>query len=221
MAITPKAHREIRRERLKELTRESILEAARTEFVAKGYHDASMEAISEKAGYAVGSLYHYFKGKMDIYLILHDRLSDSIEASMGDVVTSDMSFEDKMRMLLEQHYALWDIHGPFIMTELVDPPTYNRAEATRVRVDHHQRFSGMVDLIAQIMQAGIDQKKLLHMPPKQLTMALVGLVRAMTMYWEHNPPRPSVEQRCAEVLELFYHGMGTPSLSNNQTELTT
>jgi|GEM_PF-3109061 len=216
MATTPKAHRDLRRERQKELIRESILEAALSEFMAKGYHDTGMEAIAARAGYAVGSLYHYFKGKMDIYMILHERISDNIEAAIRGIAVSDVSFEEKLQALVEQHYVSWDIHGSFIMTELVDPPTYNRAEAARMRQSHHQRFSDLVDLLSGIMQAGIDRKLLRPMPPKQHTIALVGLIRAMTMYWEHNPPKPSVAQRSTEVLDLFYRGAAAPSHTDHR-----
>ena len=219
MAMTAKETRHERRERLKEHIRESILEAARAEFIARGYHDASMEAIARRAGYAVGSLYHYFKGKMALYLILHDRLSDAHEASVRAVVASDRSFEEKLAALVREHYELWDVHGPFIMTELLDPPIYNRDQATRVRTSHQRRFVGIFDLIARIMETGMQEGKLRKLPARMHTAALVGLVRSMTMYWEHNRPRPPAAERCSIVLDLFYKGAAGPSISNH-TELT-
>jgi len=44
-----------------------ILSAARNEFAARGFHDASLNKVIETAGISKGSMYYYFDGKEDLY----------------------------------------------------------------------------------------------------------------------------------------------------------
>src|SRR6266446_2990919 len=45
-----------------------ILEAARTVFAKKGFHDTTVDAIAEAAGVAKGTVYLYYRSKQDIYI---------------------------------------------------------------------------------------------------------------------------------------------------------
>lgn len=50
-----------------ERTRKNILEAARAEFFSNGYSGTKIEAIASRANVKKQLLYHYFKGKDDIF----------------------------------------------------------------------------------------------------------------------------------------------------------
>jgi len=50
-----------------ELTRRDVLDAAREIFTVRGFADASMEEIAERAGVTRGPLYHYFDDKQDLF----------------------------------------------------------------------------------------------------------------------------------------------------------
>lgn len=45
----------------------SILLAARTEFIGRGYKEASMRSIARRAGVGLSNIYNYFRNKDDIY----------------------------------------------------------------------------------------------------------------------------------------------------------
>ncbi|MCG5216774.1 TetR/AcrR family transcriptional regulator [Streptosporangium sp. KLBMP 9127] len=53
-------------------TRVALLEAAREIFVTKGFADAGVTDVVSRAGASVGSLYHHFSGKADLYLTLFE-----------------------------------------------------------------------------------------------------------------------------------------------------
>ena len=46
----------------------SILQAARAEFIGKGFKDASMREIARQAGVGLSNIYNYFKNKDEIFL---------------------------------------------------------------------------------------------------------------------------------------------------------
>jgi len=56
-------------------TRGALLAAAREVFTRVGYAQAGVSDIVTLAGASVGSLYHHFSGKADLYLTLYEELS--------------------------------------------------------------------------------------------------------------------------------------------------
>lgn len=52
--------------------REQLIGHARDEFVASGYHNASMDAIAARAGVSKPVLYQHFPGKRELYLSILD-----------------------------------------------------------------------------------------------------------------------------------------------------
>jgi len=64
------AGKKLTREQKKVVYRKAILEAAKQEFIRKGYKDASIAAIMEAAGLGVGTFYNYFSSKEEILMQL-------------------------------------------------------------------------------------------------------------------------------------------------------
>jgi len=51
-------------------TQRALLDAAREIFASRGFSDASIAEVVERAGSSVGSLYHHFGGKSELFLAL-------------------------------------------------------------------------------------------------------------------------------------------------------
>jgi AcrR family transcriptional regulator len=83
-------------------TRAALLTAAREVFMHQGYARAGITDIVEQAGASVGSLYHHFTGKADLYLALFEQLNDEYEARTRAAVRDckDAGIGDPMRLLL-------------------------------------------------------------------------------------------------------------------------
>ena len=60
-------------------TRAALLAAAREVFTASGFPSASIAEVVGRAGASVGSLYHHFGGKGDLYLALFDEYQERQE----------------------------------------------------------------------------------------------------------------------------------------------
>ena len=56
-------------------TRAALLAAAREVFTTEGYAQAGVTDIVNEAGASVGSLYHHFSGKADLFLTLFEELN--------------------------------------------------------------------------------------------------------------------------------------------------
>ncbi|OUL18362.1 TetR family transcriptional regulator [Nostoc sp. RF31YmG] len=64
-------------ERIRRATKQQILKAAMDLFFSKGYHATSIDEVAKTANISKGLLYHYFKGKEDLFAAMVDvRLND-------------------------------------------------------------------------------------------------------------------------------------------------
>lgn len=69
-------------------TREALLSAAREVFTASGFAEAAIADVVAGAGASVGSLYHHFGGKAELYLALFEDYQQRQEARAAAAVRS-------------------------------------------------------------------------------------------------------------------------------------
>lgn len=98
-----------------EQTRRSLLDAARQVFSEFGFGDANVAEIVELANSSVGSLYHHFGGKSELFYALWDQFRQeqaaAIDAAMRSVTTESAwpRFLAGARELLETTWAQRDL----------------------------------------------------------------------------------------------------------------
>jgi AcrR family transcriptional regulator len=69
-------------------TRRGMLAAAREVFTERGFADASVADVVERAGSSVGSLYHHFGGKAELFLALWEDHQIAHEAAAAAAVAA-------------------------------------------------------------------------------------------------------------------------------------
>lgn len=67
-------------------TRRAILDAARSEFGERGFHEASISGITRRAGVALGSFYTYFDSKDALFRALVRDMSDQVRDHVAPVL---------------------------------------------------------------------------------------------------------------------------------------
>jgi AcrR family transcriptional regulator len=92
-------------------TRGALLAAAREVFISEGYAQAAVTEIVARAGASVGSLYHHFAGKAELYQTLFDELqSDHTERTRQAVRQArDAGMTDPMQLFLTGARAYLDV----------------------------------------------------------------------------------------------------------------
>ncbi len=71
-----------------EQTRAQFLDAARVVFARRGFAEASVSEVVEQAESSVGSLYHHFGGKAELFTALWERYRDEQHAAAAAAVTA-------------------------------------------------------------------------------------------------------------------------------------
>jgi AcrR family transcriptional regulator len=69
-------------------TQRALLEAAREVFTRQGFADASIADVVERAGSSVGSLYHHFGGKSELFVALWQEHQAAYETASSTAVAA-------------------------------------------------------------------------------------------------------------------------------------
>ncbi len=101
-----KARKRLTREESQELTRIRLIEAAERLFIRKGFDGASVEEISESAGYSRGAFYSNFEDKEQIFLAVidhrrpkaHDDIFQQASAAPDRIAAAREWFSDQWRL---------------------------------------------------------------------------------------------------------------------------
>src|SRR6201993_1269137 len=69
-------------------TQRALLDAARDVFTSRGFSEASIADVVERAGSSVGSLYHHFGGKSELFLALWQEHQLAHEQAASEAVAA-------------------------------------------------------------------------------------------------------------------------------------
>ena len=93
---------------------ERILEAARAEFAERGYKDASLTRIAERAGVSAGNFYTYYSGKDellgDVVDVVFNFIPKFIADLAGTITVLDMPLEQFSSFMAKELYRVFWKH---------------------------------------------------------------------------------------------------------------
>lgn len=105
-----------------------LLDAAAEEFGEKGFHEASISQITQRAGVAIGSFYTYFDSKEEVFTALVRDLSGQVRdfvapyiADQPNQLEAERAGQHAFLEFARQHKEIYRIIDE---AEFVDPATY-------------------------------------------------------------------------------------------------
>ncbi|GIH28915.1 hypothetical protein Aph01nite_72250 [Acrocarpospora phusangensis] len=121
-------------------TRGALLDAAREIFISSGFAEAGVTDVVQRAGASVGSLYHHFSGKADLYQALFEdfqarqtqRTKQAVQLARADGETDPMPlFLAGARAYLDGCLAERDLAALFLRGD--GPPGFEVIMRDRLR----------------------------------------------------------------------------------------
>ncbi|MFN4356989.1 TetR/AcrR family transcriptional regulator [Sphingopyxis alaskensis] len=117
-------------------TLRKLLDAAAVEFGERGFHEASISAITRRAGTALGSFYTYFDSKEEIFQALvrymseqlRDHVTPRVQAAPDEIRAERIGLESYLGFVREHK----EIYRIIDEAEFVDYESYRRHYETTV-----------------------------------------------------------------------------------------
>jgi len=194
-------------EETKAETRQALLDAAARAFARRGYHETSIDSVSEAAGVAKGTIYNYFTSKEEVLHALvrsacrlaadaAERTPDSAptRTRLEAFVQANLRWARKRRalaMLFARELLAGDARTQALIGEAAAP---------------------CVEKVATIIQAGIERGELTaNAPPEALALTFIRLTNMLLLQsWESPTAWPRPTDVPATAASLFLHGVAAP-----------
>lgn len=158
-----------------EETKQKIYEAAIELIERKGFDTITIQDINEEAGVSVGTFYHYYKSKEDVFFELYRKADDFFKTEVFPLLEEgDLSFTEKI-VLFFSKYALYNIgNGLEYVRQL-----YNTNNKFFVAPGRY-----MIELMQYIITDGQKKKAIINeMTPEAITNYLFTFVRGIVFDW--------------------------------------
>ena len=145
-------------ERLPDVRRAAVIEAAEGEFAAHGFSGGSLNVIARNAGVAKGSLFQYFHDKSDLYAYLSERASVRIRRDMEAAIGA-ADWSDGLFAPLRELVVVWEEYFHTHPRELAMTVAVNLEpdDSTRVIVRHvvNQHYAAVLrPLLSEAAERG-------------------------------------------------------------------
>jgi len=200
-----------RKEKEFQFRRAEILAQAEKLFAAKGFHETTMAEIAGASGFSIGSLYHFFSGKEQLYSVMvMEKVRLMYDEIMGSV-SREETIEGKIRALVITHFAYVEHQIDFYRL-LVGHESGLRSEGLkklRERIlEEHRKHVGWIE---ELLREGIVQQVIRALDTKSLANALMGIIAYFKFAWIMSPAGTSLSGKVEDVLDLFLRGASAGS----------
>lgn len=184
MAVTERAHR-----------RDELFRLAARLFSEKGYHGTSMQHLAEGMGILRGSLYAHIDSKEELLFDIVDRGADRFITRMEEVVASDASPDEKIRLAISAHIATVAEHLEASTVFLNDWRFLNpeRREIIQSKRDLYE------SLIQEIVEEGIEWGVF----PETLDVKFAGILILSAVNWVYQWYDPEGPLAPEEIADRF------------------
>jgi AcrR family transcriptional regulator len=160
-----------RRERERLMRRKEIIDAAREVFARKGFNEATLDDVAERAEFGKGTLYNYFPNKEALFLSVIEDCFETMKGIAEEAFAADMTFSEKVERFIRGELTFF----------------FNNLEGVQLmmREAHHLRLGNpLMQLMPQLLSIvadtiGAEQRRrkiISNADPADLAMILLNMI---------------------------------------------
>ncbi len=196
-----------RREREKLRQREELLAAALELFAEKGFHNVSMHEIAQKAEFAVGTLYRFFKDKEDLYKALIMAKATEYHRVLEEALDGQKDVPSVLRDYVSAKAAVFV--GGAATLRLYFAETRGASFNIKAGLDQDicKLYDEVVAKLASVFAAGVKKKVFRKLEPYYMAVALEGVTNAFLLCWLEDPEGHPYEANIPTVMDMFFEGV--------------
>lgn len=179
-----------------EAGREAVLAAAADEFVQHGFNATSMDAIADALGSTKGRVYHYYRGKAEIFLdvVLHgmEGLLEMIEPIAADTA---VPADERLATMVRSHaLSMMEASNPQrVAVQLVQyramPEMAAHQETTESIIALRRRYE---QAFVSVLKEGIADGAFIDVDPSLAAKSMLGSLNWIPMWFQQG--RSSTEE---------------------------
>lgn len=170
----------LRQAERKQHTRAELVATARSVFLERGFHGASLDEIADRAGYSKGAVYSNFASKDDLFLAVLDAQLERRARVFVDVMLDEHRLEDSLRAVARSMFDADRADPGWTPLVLEFWAHASRRESLRAAVvERRERFftviAGLIDELAE--RHGLE----FAIPSKEIARGSSALARGIAL----------------------------------------
>jgi len=130
-------------------TQQRILDAATEVFSKRGFSATTMADIVDLSGASIGSIYHHFGGKKELFLAIYERLSADVERRVGEAAQGSANLGNRQAFGVHAHAyldAIWTNRRAAMMIASGDVPVGFERIRRKNTLTFFHRWMGVLDM---------------------------------------------------------------------------
>lgn len=183
-------------------TRNAIINAAIEIGLEEGFDELSIRKITDKLGYSVAIVYHYFKDKQEILDTIHNKTSMELMDAVKDCIKPDRSFAKNCKTVYK------------MISEILvyNPDTFKLIFLNQYATSN-ESIKPWLDMIRQSIEYGISKGELREVDSEILSYMLLNafVVNQMVMQENENTSNETSNKRVEEIflteLDIILNGI--------------
>jgi AcrR family transcriptional regulator len=166
-----------------------------------------MHEIAEKAEFAIGTLYKFFKNKEDLYKALMMEKAEEYHRILSEVLSKNDDILTTIRSYIAAKASIFT--NSIAILRLYFAETRGASFNIKAGLDQDIRklYDELVEKLASVLEKGIRANVLREVNPYYLAVALEGLTNAFLFCWMEDPDRHPYEANVPLITELFLKGV--------------
>jgi AcrR family transcriptional regulator len=161
------------------ITRERVVDAARTVFSELGYQDTRVADIAAEAGVAHGTFYTYFESKEDVFKAVSTEVLDEIYAELKSP-TPIKPIDGRISYANRRFVELYERHAPIIA--LIEEVSMHDPHFNDMWMTLHKRYIERIErMVRRRFEA--DPERFEGLDPYLTAYALCNMVEKLTFDW--------------------------------------
>lgn len=182
-----------------EKTRQHLLNIAEEVFGEKGYFNASIVDITQKAKVAQGTFYNYFPSKQSIFEELVRNMSHTFRSEIRNAVKTAHSFEESQRIGFKTFFS-WvkehrNLYSIIQQTVLVDEQLY--------RWYYERLATGYI----KGLEEAIGKAEIKKYDTETVAYCLMGISQFLGMRWIYWEDQGVPETLLEDAISLIFNGL--------------
>ncbi len=175
--------RSARKTREQEWRRRDILVAAERLFSKNGFFKTGMAEIAEAAEFAIGTVYHFFKSKEEIYISLIEAKMEEFAARIDARVAAAPTATGKVEAVIRTKLEYFEENRNFFRIYVSEWSGFEWTMKSAFGERCWKRYQAQLDLVTDLIRSGSRQGEFRAVVPAEAAYALHGMLNSTIYLW--------------------------------------
>jgi len=176
-----------RRERERQRRQRAMLQAAQSVFAEKGYEQATLDEIAERAEFGKGTLYNYFENGKEgllfaIFDEVYDDLHEMIRSTFGDGAPQDHSFRESFHALVVQSFTYYEEREDLFLILIKEAHRLCFSSDPEQAAYFQEQQQRMIGTLVPAVETAMDEGHIATLPPQSVAHMLLEVVHDLVVH---------------------------------------